>query len=320
VIPPQPVLKHYGSTVKALRWHPVTGGFSGAQVWGAVDEAGTPLFALKQWPPEMTAERLSQIHTWMTQTAHLAFIPAIPRTTDDTTVVTHDNRVWDMTRWMPGAAREAPSAAEVEAACAAVARLHAVWRTNDRAPCPGVLNRLKLLRDWLASPVSPDSILAVPPSLVTRLHAAARLVANAAPAAVRALEAWETVRLRVQPCLRDLRAEHVLLNTEGAVTGIIDFGAMAVDHPAVDLARLLGDYAAADATLFELGLRAYQRGGGELDSSDEFVRLLARTGALGSVVMWFFRLALNRHTALAMEGAEARISRLIRRIEEYGHI
>jgi homoserine kinase type II len=95
---------------------------------------------------------------------------------------------------------------------------------------------------------------------------------------------------------------------------------MAVDHPAVDLARLLGDYAAADATLFELGLRAYQRGGGELDSSDDFVRLLARTGALGSVVMWFFRLALNRHTALAMEGAEARISRLIRRIEEYGHI
>lgn len=319
MIPPQPILKRYTPAIEGLRWHGVAGGFSGARVWRGDDESGSPAFALKQWPPEMTAERLLRIHFWMTRAAHLAFVPAILRAADGNTVVTHDGRAWDVTRWMPGAPRESPGAADVEAACAAVARLHAVWRTTDRAPCPGVLARLRLLRDWLASPASPDSTPALPPSLLPLLRHASQLVTKAAPAAVRALEPWATVPVRVQPCLRDLRAEHVLF-TEGAVAGIIDFGATAEDHPAVDLARLLGEYSAADATLFEVGLRAYRSAGGELDSSDDFVRLLAHTGALGSAVMWLFRLALNRQTYPAMDAVEARIRSLIRRIEEFGPI
>src|SRR5262249_44171926 len=46
-------------------------------------------------------------------------------------------RLWALPRWRPGGAafRERPSAARLEAACAALARLHAAWA--DAAPAAG---------------------------------------------------------------------------------------------------------------------------------------------------------------------------------------
>ena len=43
----------------------------------------------------------------------------------------------------------------------------------------------------------------------------------------------------MQPCLRDIWHDHILF-TGDEVTGLVDFGAIDIDTPATDLARLIG--------------------------------------------------------------------------------
>src|SRR5690606_27459615 len=65
-------------------------------------------------------------------------------------------------------------------------------------------------------------------------------------------------RIFLQPCLRDVHREHVLVSGE-RVTGIVDFGAMRVDTVATDLARLLGSMAIEDEALWAGGIAAYDQ-------------------------------------------------------------
>jgi hypothetical protein len=122
--------------------------------------------------------------------------------------------------------------------------------------------------------------------------------------------------MQCQPCVRDLRGEHVLFNS-GRVTGIVDYGAMAIDHAAVDLARLLGDFAEDQVELFAVGLRAYRDSGGEVETSDEFLAQLAGTGALGSAINWVRRLENPAPLPVESAAVEARFARLLRRIEHF---
>jgi homoserine kinase type II len=271
------------------------------------------VFALKGWPPEFAASRLSEIHAWQARAASLPFVPTILPTAGRKSLVVETGRVWDVTRWMPGEARESPAVAEIEAACVAVARLHHAWRTSaTREPCPGVLNRLRVLREWAGSRASPALSPHRLPTLHTLLASAAAAVADAAPAALRALAPWETVRLPVHPCVRDLRGDHVLFG--GAeVTGIVDFGAAALDSPAIDLARLLGDFAGDDENRFRAGIEAYRSAGGTLDAPDEFVRILDRAGVVCSLVGWLVRLIVERRVPPDPVAAGARIERLLAR-------
>jgi homoserine kinase type II len=61
------------------------------------------------------------------------------------------------------------------------------------------------------------------------------------PDRFRLLDSFATRTLRLQPCLRDLRPEHLLYCNE-KLTGLIDFGAMGRDTICLDLARLLGEW------------------------------------------------------------------------------
>jgi homoserine kinase type II len=253
----------------------------------------------------------------MERAAHLPYVPAILRTLDGPSFVAESNRLWDATHWMPGSPRKQPDAREVEMAAAAIAELHGAWRTESViAPCPGVLNRLRLMREWLSWPSEMVPSTHSGTGLADVLRRVEVVLARAVPPALRALEPWEHVPVSCQPCLRDLRGDHVLF-TEDRVTGIIDFGAMAVDHPAVDLARLLGDYAEVRDDFFALGLNAYREAGGELETTQEFLAELARTGALGSAINWLRRLKGNEVANLDAGAVEARLSRLLRRIERY---
>ena len=298
---------------RSLSWHRVEPGLSGAEVWRG-EAGGRALYALKAWPDGFSGSRLQQIHFWMSRAAHLPFVPDVIRAGGGSSVVAAAGRLWDATRWMTGSQREFPSAAEIEAACAAVARLHAVWRTGQRGPSAGIRNRLQLLRDWLAAPEATLRALAhlIQPG-VPQGHAAS-ILNRVVPKAINSLEPWEHASLELQPCVRDLRGEHVLFEDHG-VSGIIDYGAMAEDHPALDLARLLGDFAWDNRFHFTVGLSSYRQSGGVLDTPDQFVVELARASLAGSAVMWLRRLSRPGARSILNERVRARFILLIERIE-----
>ena len=303
------VLSRYPAAVAGLAWwrHPA-GGFSGATVWRG-DLAGQPAFALKCWPPGYPADRLVTIHRLMTDArlrAGLGFVAAVVPALSGDTVVEHAGHVWDVTAWMPGAAdyHASPTDAKLTAACAALAVLHRAWAPPARrlAPCPGVAHRLAVFADFAGHALDRTSASA----LVRR--ALALLPAHAA-AAEAALRPWADRPVPVQPCLCDVWHDHVLF-TGDAVTGLIDFGEVKPDHPAVDLARLLGDLTGDDDVKFRLGLDAYRAAGGPVEVDEEFVRLLDRTGVVCAVVHWVKELSAGP----APPGAEARLARLVKRL------
>lgn len=104
------------------------------------------------------------------------------------------------------------------------------------------------------------------------------------------------------------------------MTGIVDYGAMAVDTPAGDLGRLLGDFSDTAPNLFDEGLSAYRRAGGPLDVPDEFVRRLATTGALCSLLGWLVRLFVLREPVTAPDLVAQRINLLLARVERLARI
>jgi homoserine kinase type II len=319
-MPPEAILARYQPAVSGLRWVSVAGGFSGAEVWRGDDASGRPVFALKAWPEEMTTSRLGSIHQWMTQAAHLPFVPAVLRANHASTVVSHAGRNWDLQRWLPGASLTNPSTADVEAACAALAQLHRAWSGQGEAVCPGVLNRLRILGDFHTKFGSGVGSPPVSETLLLLMRKAWGVVAARAAWAEQLLRPWRTLLLALRPCVRDLRSEHVLFS-QGTVSGIVDYGAMAVDHPAVDLARFLGDVAAEDETRFTAGVRAYRQIA-PVELADDFVRVLLQTGAVCSVIGWLVRLAGPRgpwltNAVFGEESVTNRLRKLVERVERF---
>ena len=88
----------------------------------------------------------------------------------------------------------------------------------------------------------------------------------------------------------DVWHDHVLF-TGDRVTGIIDYGSMKLDHPAIDLARWLGDTIGEDRERLERGLRAYRQAGGPWYPDAEFVSRLDRTGVVCAAIHWIRRLS-----------------------------
>jgi homoserine kinase type II len=307
------VLNHFTPHTRGLTWSRVGGGFSGALVWRG-EEAGAAQVAVKAWPPGTSPGRVRQVHAWMIRAAHLAFVPAVYPGADAQTAFTHDGRVWECCRWQPGAPRPAPSVAEVEAACEAVAELHRAWSAEAlRGPCPGVLNRLRILAE--AEPfLRAGELPPVDPHLDPLLRRGLSVAARVAPALTRELTVWEDREFTLQPCVRDLRGEHVLFESD-RVAGVVDYGAAAVDHPAVDLARLFIDFA-PDEPRRAAGLNAYRRACGGFDTPDEFVQVLNRGGIVCSVLGWLQRLAVRREPVSDVASTLARLAQLVTLVEK----
>jgi homoserine kinase type II len=77
---------------------------------------------------------------------------------------------------------------------------------------------------------------------------------RAVPPAIARLAPLADVPLPMQPCIRDVWHDHVLFNGD-RVTGLIDFGAMRIDTPATDVARLLGSLQSVSPPRSGEGLR-----------------------------------------------------------------
>jgi homoserine kinase type II len=111
------------------------------------------------------------------------------------------------------------------------------------------------------------------------------LVKRLSPIELTRATRWHGVTLPLATCLRDIWHDHVLF-TGDRVTGVIDFGAVAIGSPAADISRLLGSMVGDDRHRWELGLAAYESVRPLTDDEREAVRFFDSTGIVLSAANW----------------------------------
>jgi homoserine kinase type II len=314
------VLAAYSSELARRSWEPVGGGFSGASVWKGISSDGSAV-ALKRWPADYSADRLRTIHGWVAAVAHLPFVPRILPTRTGDTFVTIDGALWDLTTWLPGEPDRHPTDTRLAAACRAIAELHQCWfagvaGSGDPATAqgiPAIHRRLALYRSYRAWQAAGGRPAITGQARLNKKSAEAfTLLPTVIPGLERALAPWRDRPLPIGPCLCDVHAGHVLF-TGDTVTGVIDYGAMKLDHPAVDLARYLGAAVTADARAFAVGLAAYRAARPPFEVPDELVYLLELSGATGGLATWLLRLAAG-HPVDDPQNVARRMKRMLARL------
>lgn len=116
------------------------------------------------------------------------------------------------------------------------------------------------------------------------------------------------------PVIRDLWHDHVLF-TGDEVTGIIDFGALRVDTPACDLARLLGSLVENDRDRWRLGLAAYEEIRPLSPQEHLLIPLLDESQALLSGLYWLEWLCLERRAFPDLATIESRLEKILQRLK-----
>ena len=208
----------------------------------------------------------------------------------------------------------------LENACSSLAELHQAWRAHDaKSSCPAVQRRLATWRTWhdlLQSGWHPlwDQPDPFTPATVELW----RLVLERQDDVPRLLIPWSTRFLPLQPCVCDLWHDHVLF-TGDAVTGMIDFGSMKIDHVAVDLARLLGSLVGADAELWEAGLSAYRQIRPLNSDERELACILNRTGTILAATNWLRWLYLEKRRYEDADAVRVRLSHLVTTLGRQHH-
>ena len=278
--PPVEVLQRFA--LPPLCWQPIGEGasFSGATIWRG-EQFGEPALALKAWPKHFSAEQLQRIHHWMRIAEPCDILPRIVSTTLGQTFVPYRGQLWEVATWMPGKADFAgpPSDARLADALQQLAALHRVWAKAECQPgvSEGVRRRVVLLQS-----LADDNALSVVAEPIRR-----RLWEETRRWLPKLKHISSTVTF---PCLCDPWQAHWLF-AEEKLMGIIDTGAMRLDHPAIDLARMLGDMAHGNEPFIDQGVAFYNNGNPPVPVEPEFVRLLNRTGQIYAIVGWCRRLA-----------------------------
>jgi homoserine kinase type II len=235
------------------------GGRSGSTLWRAEAPGGPVL--LRGWPTEVSATRVETIHGWLAAAEKCVFVAQPIADDRGRSFVRAEGRIWQLEPWMPGTSLPAAAwnGTHLAAAFGALRELHeALGVISSEGPSPAVRRRLEeVMRlesgglDQLRAAVGEDSGLE---SELARswIAAAARRISQV----TEALRSVETVSVRLQPCLRDCRIEHFLFEGE-RFAGLVDYGAMDVETPWTDVARLFVDL--DDAPRRRAALEAYGR-------------------------------------------------------------
>jgi homoserine kinase type II len=245
------------------------GGMSGAKFWRIHAQRG--MLALRRWPAEHpTPDRLRFIHSVIQHAGRtLDFLPVPITTRVGHTFNSYDGHLWELAPWMPGKADYAasPNAKRITSAMSALACFHLAVSNFDTASrpefetgCSAIVSRIQRLQELTHSVVQ-QLAQAVTNSVWPEFAPLAReflaLLPNALPVAISQNAPLADLQFSLQPCIRDIWYDNVLF-THDEVTGVIDFGAMDIDTPAVDVARLLGSLAGPDPTSRQIGIAAYQ--------------------------------------------------------------
>ncbi|MEX0643158.1 MAG: aminoglycoside phosphotransferase family protein [Pirellulales bacterium] len=273
----QSILRFYPLECRPSQIDPLgsAGGMSGAEFWRITAPRGT--LALRRWPLEHpTPERLRFIHAVLRHAAQrdIAFLPLPIRATSGESFICDAGHLWELAPWMPGTAdyERAPSIDKLCAAMQALAEVHIALADCEPSelpdlaatqrvagPSPAVTRRLVQLHELQrggADKLSHAVTTANWPELAPLAHRFLAALPAAVPRVIAQLALLADMQFKLQPCLRDIWHDHVLF-TGNEVSGLIDFGAVDIDSPTCDIARLLGSLVNDDISGWQTGLAAY---------------------------------------------------------------
>jgi Ser/Thr protein kinase RdoA (MazF antagonist) len=309
---PGTVQAAFGWPAQRTQVMPAQPGFSGASVWKITTQDN--VFALKRWPLGQPAYLdLKTIHHLMQQArlAGLHVVPEVQRTIDGDTVVTNSGVLWDACSWQPGQSDLEPSENRMKSAMVLLSRLHALWRSqNERrfGVCPGVMLQYRRLSEWTVDELE---LLKRKAALTGLFRVALTLFEQYRSHAIQSLTPWLNRRFTLQPCLGDVWADHVLFDGD-QVTGLIDFGGARYDHPAQDLARLIGSYTQGNAIQRQLALSYYTP---RTDEMEQLSILLDDNGSIVSLGNWLRWLILERRHLPDHSRAISRLHQIVNRLQ-----
>ena len=262
------VVDRYPADCRPTRIEPLfsAGGMSGAEFWRLESPRG--LLALRRWPAEHpTPDGLRFIHSVLRHVEGNGFriVPVPMVAADGATFVELGDFFWELAPWLPGVAdyEQSPRVEKLRAAMRALAEFHVAAASFPGGALlgtsPAVGSRLIRLRelqsggiDVLARSIKDD----VWPEFAQLAREFLTDLPKAVPGAIAELAPLASVALPLQPAIRDIWHDHVLFDGD-RVTGIIDFGAVRIETPAGDVARLLDSLVGDNEVLCREGLAAY---------------------------------------------------------------
>jgi homoserine kinase type II len=119
--------------------------------------------------------------------------------------------------------------------------------------------------------------------------------------------------LRLQPAIRDIHDEHVLF-TGDEVTGLIDFGALRIDTPLTDVARLMGSLVGSNYEQQQAALNHYAELRPLTEEDRRTIQLLDNAGVILSAANWLTWLYVERRDMGESQPIARRLDRLIQRL------
>ena len=296
------------------------GGFSGAEIWRVRSEGLAPTYCLRKWPSENPdRKQLEWMHGVLihARTVGVEVIPRIYRTVERETIVAYRGAFWELTDWMPGVADffSNPSQARRQDLFQRVAECHrgfAQYQLDFRASAgvkaryqgigelDGFLNQLPLVRD--ESAVGRLLMLLGSNVVKERLkRCAARVESQLRP--------YLSQAIPVQPVIRDLWHDHLMFAGD-RLTGIVDFGSLAMDSIVLDLTRLLRSLFGSDREGWDLAVADYQRTRPLMQAEIELLKPLDAANVILSAVNWVRWVVVEGREFEDSARVEQRIQRL----------
>ena len=315
------------ATQPDLAAFPITTGLSDALLWRITAAEGD--YCLRGWPIEThKPELLQAIHRLQQHLdAHnFSLSPVCVPLRPGTTFCKFGDYHWELSNWLPGETSYAftPTAAKRSAAMTALAEFHLLASDLDSGlpansiPSPGLALRASILHDLTKDKISSlncyvrDSPRHLPFSILG--SELLDLVAKHLPDALRLLDNFSRTPLPMQWCLRDVHQGNFLFEGD-RVTGLLDFGAAAVDSVAGDLARLIRSLAEGDVPLWRECLTIYHQLTPLSVEQRRAVAVFDRAGILCSAVNWLRWLFVEKR-AFEPQQVEPRLELLCQRLSE----
>lgn len=302
------------------------GGYSGAQLWRVTATGG--VYCIRRWPEgHPSSDHLRFIHQVLTDAGRsgLHFIPSPLTNRKGESFLPLGPCLWEVTPWMRGSANywEEPDDQKLVNAMEALAQFHLSSRETygpARAASQGLRERCRQLEELLQRDASIIRSSLVPDAEIN-LHPLADEILDRfqrhAPEVVGELKRALELQVAIQPVIRDVWHDHILF--EGTqVSGLVDFGAMRMESPAGDVARLLGSFVEDSGQKWEIGMRAYRRIRPICNNELRLVQVFDRSTTLIAPMNWLHWVYVKRRSFVDAAAIQSRVQTSLARMRNLG--